>query len=253
MRRAFAACAVRAVAVGCLAVVAAQPQSSSGDTELRKEVEALRSEVKSLRSELDQVKSTLHDLTARQNLIFDLSGAPSMGDPKAGIVLIEFSDYQCPYCMDYFSGTYRKVIDEYVKVGKLRYVVRDFPGESIHPNALKAAEAARCAAEQGKFWEMHDSLFTNQRNLPTTGITDSAKTAGLDLAVLQTCLDSGKHTAGIRKDEEETVRLGVKGTPAFFIGTPDPANPSKVKLVTALIGAQPLQAFQKVIDSLLVK
>jgi protein-disulfide isomerase len=250
----FAARAVLAVGTGWLALVAAaEPQSSSADTELRKEVEALRSEVKSLRSELDQVKATLHGLTVRQNPIFDLSGAPSIGDLKASVVLIEFSDYQCPYCMDYFSNTYRKIIDEYVKSGKVRYVVRDFPGESAHPNALKAAEAARCAKEQGKFWEMHDSLFTNQRNLPTTGITDSARTAGLDLAAFQTCLDSGKHTAGVRKDEEETVQLGVKGTPAFFFGTPDPANPSRVKLVTALIGGQPLQAFQKVIDSLLVK
>ncbi len=250
----FTARAVLAVAVSCLAAVpAAQPQSSSGDTELRKEIEALRSEVKSLRSELDQLKSTLHDLTARQNPIFDLSAAPSMGDLKASVVLIEFSDYQCPYCMDYFSNTYRKLIDEYVKNGKVRYVVRDFPGEGTHPNAMKAAEAARCATEQGKFWEMHDSLFTNQRNLPTTGITDSAKDAGLDLAALQTCLDSGKHAAGIHKDEDETVQLGVKGTPAFLFGTPEPANPSKVKIVAALIGAQPLQAFQKVIDSLLAK
>lgn len=242
------------VVIGCIAVVPnAQPQSTGGDAQLRKEVETLRNDVTSLRSEVDQLKATLRDLTSRQNPIFDISAAPSMGNPKANVVLIEFSDYQCPFCMEYFSNTYRKVIDEFVKTGKIRYVIRDFPGESIHPNALKAAEAVRCATEQGKFWEMHDGLFTNQRNLATTGITDSAKAAGLNLAAFQTCFESGKHTAGIRKDEEETVQLGVKGTPAFFLGTPDPANPAKVKLVNALIGAQPLENFEKVINGLLTK
>jgi protein-disulfide isomerase len=243
-----------AVAVVCLVATArAQTPPAPANPQLQKEVEALRSEVKALRSELDQVKATLRDITARQNPTFDITSAPSMGDAKAKVVLIEFSDYQCPFCMEYFTNTYRKVIDEYVKTGKIRYVVRDFPGEGIHPNALKAAEAARCATEQGKFWEMHDALFTNQRNLATTGMTDAAKSVGLDLAAFTTCLDSGKHTAGIRKDENETAQLGVKGTPAFFVGTPDPASPSKVKLANALVGAQPLENFRKVIDSLLAK
>jgi protein-disulfide isomerase len=236
-----------AVAAGLFAAaVSAWPQTPD------KQIEELRSEVKALRAELDQVKATLHDITTRQNPIFDVAGAPSMGDAKAPVVFIEFSDFQCPFCMDYFSTNYRKIIDEYVKTGKIRYIVRDFPGENIHPNALKAAEAARCAADQGKFWEMHDNLFTNQRNLATTGITDSAKAAGLNMAAFQTCFDSGKYTAAIKKDENDTSQL-VKGTPAFFVGIPDPANPSKIKLMNALVGSQPLQNFQKMIDALLPK
>jgi protein-disulfide isomerase len=226
---------------------------SQSDAALKTEVESLKGEVKSLRSELDEVKKTLHDLTTRPEPVFDATGSQAMGNANAKLVMIEFSDYQCPYCMDYFTNSYRKIIDEYVKTGKLRYVVRDFPGESIHPYALKAAEGARCAAEQGKFWEMHDGLFNNQRNLGTTGISDSAQSSGLNLTQFQACLDSGKHTAGIKKDEDDTVKLGVKGTPAFFIGTPDPANPLKIKLAKIMIGSQPLTAFQQVIDGLLAK
>lgn len=176
-----------------------------------------------------------------------------MGNEKAKLVLVEFSDYQCPYCMDYFSHTYSQVVADYVKTGKMRYVARDFPGESIHPNALQAAEAARCATEQGKFWVMHDNLFANQKTLGSTGISDSAMASGLDMAKFQACLDSSKYLDAIRKDEDETLKLGVKGTPAFFLGTPDPANPSKIKLSKALIGSQPLSTFQQTIDSLLGK
>jgi protein-disulfide isomerase len=226
---------------------------SQSDAALKKEVESLRGEVKSLRSELDEVKKTLHDLTTRPEPIFDATGSQSMGNSSAKVVMIEFSDYQCPYCMDYFTNVYRKVIDEYVKTGKVRYVVRDFPGETIHPYALKAAEGARCGAEQGKFWEMHDGLFNNQRNLGTTGISDSAQSAGLNLPQFQACLDSGKHTAAIQKDENDTLKLGVKGTPAFFVGTPDPANPFKIKIAKVMIGAQPFAAFQQVLDGLLPK
>jgi protein-disulfide isomerase len=242
------------LAAVCLvaALPAARAQSQS-DAELRNEVENLKGQVKALRTDLDQIKATLHDLTTPRTPLFDIGGAPSMGDAKAKVVLIEFSDYQCPYCMDYFTSTYRRLIADYVKTGKVKYVVRDLPGESIHPNALQAAQAARCAADQGKFWEMHDSLFTNQRSLGSTGITDSASAAGLDAAKFSACFDSNKYVEGIRKEANEALQLGAKGTPAFFLGTPDPANPSKVKLSKALIGAQPLSTFQQTIDTLLAQ
>lgn len=231
------------------------PQSSplSQDTELRKEVDGLKAEVKSLRADLEQIKQTLRDLTEPRAPVFDITGAPAMGDEKAKLVLIEFSDYQCPYCMDYFTNTYQRLLANYVKTGKVKYVARDFPGESIHPNALQAAEAARCATEQGKFWLMHDSLFRNQKELGSTGIAKSAADAGLDINKFNSCYASNKYLDPVRKDEDETVKLGVKGTPAFFLGTPDPANPSKIKLAKALIGSQPWSAFQQTIDGLLAK
>jgi protein-disulfide isomerase len=199
------------------------------------------------------LKAAQQQQNARNNPVFDISGDPSMGDPSAKVVLIEFSDFECPFCSEYFKTIYRQVIDGYVKTNKIRYVFGDFPGEKIHPHALKAAEAARCANEQGNFWQMHDQLFTRQRDIATTGIADSAKDAGLNLAVFDSCLAGGKYTAKIREAEQLTANLGLQGTPAFVFGIPDPANPSKVKLVRALVGAQPYAQFQQAIDSLLSK
>lgn len=257
MKRAFPSGTFALLAGVLLAVLPPAASSQSAPTPreaaLQKEVDELKGEVKALRSDLDQLKQTVHDLTGPRTITFDIDGAPSMGDEKAKVVLIEFSDYQCPYCMDYFSHTYNQVVADYVKTGKLKYVVRDFPGESIHPNALQAAEATRCATEQGKFWAMHDNLFSNQKTLASTGIFDSAMATGLDMAKFHACYDHSKYLDAIRKDEDETRAMGVKGTPAFFLGTPDPANPSKIKLTKAIIGSQPLSAFQQTIDGLLGK
>ncbi len=180
--------------IACLALSPAARSQSQSPQDMQKAIEDLQGEVKSLRAEIDQLKTTLQGQAAARATpaVLDVAGAPTMGDANAKVVLIEFSDYQCPYCMDYFSRTYRQVLADYVKTGKVRYVVRDLPGENIHPYALKAAEGARCAAEQGKFWEMHDLLFTNQKNLPTTAIADSARGLGLKMPEFQTCLDSDK-------------------------------------------------------------
>jgi protein-disulfide isomerase len=238
--------------VGVVAPTAALAQSpSSPDNALQKEIDDLKTELRSIRGEMEQLKQTIHDLTTPKPLVFDITGAPALGNDGAKLVMIEFSDYQCPYCMDYFSNTYRRLIAEYVKTGRVKYVARDFPVENIHPKALEAAQAARCATEQGKFWEMHDSLFANQKNFASTGIADAATAAGLDIAKFNACFESRKYADAIHKEEDDTVKLGIKGTPAFFIGTPDPANPAKIKLVKGLIGSQPLPAFQQTLDSLL--
>jgi protein-disulfide isomerase len=243
-----------AAVFGAMLVCVCALKAQTGDNaDLRKQIEELRTEVQTLRAEVDQLKSTLHDLTTPRNPPYDISGAQLTGDPKAKVVLVEFSDYQCPFCMDYYTNTYHKLMAEYVKTGKLRYAVRDFPSESVHPNALQAAEAARCAAEQGKFWEMHDNLFNNQKSLGTDGIRQSAAASGLNMNAFQACYASAKYESAVKKDEQETEKLGVKGTPAFLLGTPDPANPGKIKVARALVGSQPFSTFQQSIDSLLAK
>jgi protein-disulfide isomerase len=98
-------------------------------------------------------------------VVLSVDGAPSMGNGDAKVTLIEFSDYQCSFCGRHFSQTLPRLMTEYVKTGKVKYVLRDFPLEPIHPLAFKAAEAARCASDQGKYWEMHDRLFSNQQAL----------------------------------------------------------------------------------------
>ena len=248
-------CIKPSIALLALTVLLSWPAfpQAKDDGELRKEIDQLKAQVKALQSELDDIKATLNQQSARTNPTFDIGSDPVMGDAGAKLVVIEFSDFQCPYCNEYFKTSYRQVIDGYVKTKKVRYVFSDFPGETIHPRALKAAEAAHCANEQGKFWEMHDQLFTRQRDLATTGIEDGAKDIGLNITEFDSCLASGKYTAKIREAQKLTANLGMQGTPTFVFGMVDPANTSKVKLVRALVGAQPYAQFQQVIDGLLPK
>ncbi len=224
------------------------------DGGLQKQIDDLKAQLAALRSEMEQLKTTLRDQSARSRPVFDTSEYQSMGDQNAKLVLIEFSDFECPYCREYFKTSYRQLIDAYVKTNKIRYVYGDFPGEKIHPHALKAAEAARCAGEQNKFWEMHDQLFERQRELGSTALDDGAKEIGLNVPQFDTCVASGKYEAKVRASWQQIAGLGIQGTPAFAIGTiPDPANPAKVQLLRAIVGAQPYTQFQQTIDGLLPK
>src|SRR6266704_659322 len=124
-----------------------------------------------------------------ENVLVSLDGVPSLGDEKAPIAIVEFSDYQCPYCGRHANTVLPQIIKDYVSTGKVRYIVRDVPIEAIHPQAFKAAEAAHCAGDQGKFWEMHDRLFQNQQLLAVSDLAAHALALGLDGPKFQPCLD----------------------------------------------------------------
>jgi len=143
-----------------------------------------------------------------------------------------------------------QIENEYIKTGKVKYVVLDFPLESIHKHAFKAAEAARCAGDQDKFWEMHNRLFANQQAVAPNNLTQYAQALGLDMPKFQQCLDSGKYAPDIRKNLAEGQKAGVTGTPGFFLGMTNP-NDSKIKALGALKGAQPYASFKEIIDNLL--
>ncbi len=162
------------------------------------------------------------------------------GDSNAPVIIIEFSDYECPFCGRYFQQTYPQIVKEYVDTGKVKIVFRDFP-LSFHENAQKAGEAAECAGEQGKYWEMHDKLFENQQALGIVNLKQYAKELGLNTKAFDDCLDSGKMASEIQKDFEDGQNAGVSGTPAFFING------------IALTGAQPFEAFKQIIEQELNK
>ncbi|MFL5444824.1 MAG: thioredoxin domain-containing protein [Myxococcales bacterium] len=138
---------------------------------------------------------------------------PSRGPDNAPVTIVEFSDFQCPYCGRAFP-TVEKLMKDYD--GKVRLVFRHFP-LSFHPNAEKAAEAAACAQDQGKFWPMHDKMFTNQQRLAVEDLKSFAKDLGLDQGKFDKCLDSGEKAAMVSADEKDGEQAGVSGTPAFFI------------------------------------
>jgi protein-disulfide isomerase len=158
---------------------------------------------------------------------------PSIGDAKAPVTLIEFSDFQCPFCLQ-VAPTLKKIRAAYGD--KVRIVWKDFPLTQIHPEAFKAGEAGHCAAEQGKFWEYHDRLFVNQRALRPEDLKTYAAGVGLDTARFNACLDTSKHAEVVRNGVAEGTRLGVNSTPTVFV------NGRRVA------GAQPYETFAAVID-----
>ena len=161
---------------------------------------------------------------------------PVKGDDNAPITIIEFSDFECPFCGRFYTQTLPQLEENYIKTGKAKLVFRDFP-LSFHQNAQKASEAAECAKDQDKFWEYHDHLFVNQQSLSDSALKGYAKTLGLDTAKFDKCLDSGEKASEVQADFAAGSAAGVSGTPSFFI--------NGVKLV----GAQPFAAFQQIIDA----
>jgi YD repeat-containing protein len=169
--------------------------------------------------------------------VVPVAEGPTLGPKDAPITIVEFSDYQCPYCAR-AQPVLKDLLQRYD--GKLRLVFRDFPLE-MHAQAPKAAEAARCALDQGKFWEMHDRLFANQRALQVEDLKRMAADLGLDTAKFATCLDSGRHTATWKADMEMGRRMGVNGTPSFFVNG---------RMIT---GAGSPKAFTDIIDQELAR
>jgi protein-disulfide isomerase len=171
-------------------------------------------------------------------LTIEAGTSPSRGPADAPIQIVEFSDFQCPFCSR-ATGTLKKLEDTYP--GKIRVVYRDFPLVSIHPQAAKAAEAAACANDQGKFWAMHDVLFGHQDKLQEADLKKSAADLGLEATAFNECLDSGKHAADWQKNAAEGEKYGVQSTPAFFING------------RMVVGAQPYESFAKVVDEELAR
>ena len=155
-------------------------------------------------------KSYLEPLRAQ----ISSAGFPSRGVATAPVTIVEFSDFECPYCGGLFP-TLKQVEKNYPQT--VRIVYRQFPLSNLHPHAMKAAEASLCANEQNKFWEFHDSMFGNQRELSIADLKQRAVDLKLDTQAFNQCLDSGKEAAAIQADIQEGARVGVSGTPAMFI------------------------------------
>ncbi len=162
------------------------------------------------------------------------------GDPKAPVTIVEFSDYECPFCARFYEQTFLQINEKYIKTGKVKFVYRDFP-LSFHSQAQKAAEAAECAGEQGKYYDMHDLLFGKGVQGGVASFKQYAKDLQLDSTKFDTCLDSGKMAAETKKDMADGAAAGVQGTPGFFVNGVE------------ISGAQPFEVFQQVIDAALAK
>ncbi len=242
------------VTVGFLA---AHTGFSQSNDELKKDIQALKAGQDAIQKDLQEIKKLIAARPAAGappveqalNAIISVDGEPFKGDKNAKLTLVEFSEFQCPFCGRHVRDTYPQLDKDYIKTGKLKYVFRDLPLESIHKNAFKAAEATHCAGEQNKYWEMHDKLFANQTSLDPTMLTAHAQAVGVEPKKFQSCLESGKYAAAIRKDIAEASKYGITGTPTSVIGLTQSGDSKTIKVVKVIRGAQNYAAFKDALDS----
>ncbi len=185
-----------------------------------------------------------------QNVKVSIDDDPIKGDTKAPVTIVEFSDFQCPFCKRFYDQVLPSLDKEYISTGKVRLVFRDYPLE-FHKNALPAAIAANCAQEQGKYWEVHNFLFEHPDKLDTVSMLSSADELNLNREKFEKCVNDKTKEAEINKDFQDGQLYGVRGTPSFFIGK---TEDNKNELTGVYIrGAQPFQVFKTEIDKLLAQ
>src|SRR5262245_2999549 len=229
------------------------PQTQSDEVAaLKRELEKMRAQQDALKADVQAIKSLLEALTGRPlgasivNASLAIAGEPSKGSKTAKVTMVEISDYHCPYCRRHMQQTQPQLDAEYIATGKLQYVFVDYPIEQLHPEAYKAHEAANCAGDQGKYWEMHNQLFAS----PTRAVTELEKQAsglGLDAAKFKACLEGGKYAKPVRESVARMQELGIDSTPTFLVGlTPSGNQPFKV--IRVVRGAMPFAQFKSVID-----
>lgn len=178
----------------------------------------------------------------------DVSGSPALGPAEAAVTLVEFSDYECPFCSRHFTQTMPRLVDSYIRPGKIRYVFRDMPIDQLHPAAIRAHQAARCAEQQKRFWEMHNVMFSAPGTHTDEALEAKASQVGLDVASFRACLASGSTVAEIRQSSALGMTLGAEGTPTFFLGLRD-LRTNEVRIAQTIVGAQPFDVFQRAIDA----
>ena len=212
--------------------------------ELNKELRALRSEVGELRGAVLAI-SNERGGAVPPGLVteIELGSNPVLGDPQATVAIVEFSDFQCPFCRRAHDLAFSELRSRYIDTGKIRYVVRDFPLD-FHPHSHGAAIAARCAGEQDAYWPMREQLFEAQASLGRQTYTRLAGELGLDGSAFATCLDSRDTALKVSADFDYGASIGVRGTPSFYIGE---LNGDRIVQAKRLSGARPMESFEVVL------
>jgi protein-disulfide isomerase len=225
-----------------------KPAEDAVDTEILNRLTSLERRIAELTS---LVRSLLppSPVTRISDLRMALGDVPIRGSENAKVALVEFSDFECPFCGRHAATSYRDIQQHFVNNGKVRYVFRHLPLDQIHPNARKAAEAAECAREQGQFWEFHDQLFANQKALTDSDLNSVARSIKLTQSTFDSCMAQGRASSKITADLAEAKRLGLTGTPAFLLGHIQ--DDGTIVLTHKIVGSQPFKVFETTLNELL--
>jgi protein-disulfide isomerase len=218
-------------------------------------LERLDGILRDIQARLDELSAAIRGGTppspveSVQNVQIVVRDALVRGSSDAHIALVEYSDFECPFCGQHSRTAYPELLTAFVDTGRIKYVLRHLPLERLHPRAFDAAVAAECAGDNGRFWEMHDRLFAAQEKLAKTDLLGHAQALQLDVVRFETCLSSAR-TRGIVKDDlDEANRLGITGTPTFFVG--ELVNGTTLRATRKIVGAQPFGVFRTVLDEVL--
>jgi len=223
---------------GALSLTVSEQTQVTADDRQKQMLEELRA----IRSILQQISETRPPGESKPTPSVRRVGLTgySLGSVTAPLTLVEFSDLQCPFCKEFTSETFGKIKTNWIETGKLRYIVRDLPLE-IHPMAISAAKAARCAADQDRFWDMRQALLANGAQLSKQHILDAALKLGLNEKSFAECAQSTAKDAAIQADIAEGARLGFRGTPTFVLGRQQDEESVEGMVI---VGAQPYAVFE---------
>lgn len=246
-------------AVALLALFSLSPPQTQADeiAALKRQMQELKAQQTAMERDLQTIKTILQQAQAPAGDPFvaktiAIANEPARGEASAKVTVVEVSDFHCPFCKRQTLQTVPQLMTDYVDSGKVKYVFVDYPIAQLHPAAFQAHEAANCAGDQGKYWQMHNSLFTNPPARDAAQLTAQAKTLGLDEAKFAACLSGQVHAPAIRDSVARMQQLGVGGTPLTLIGlTPAPGAPMKV--VSSIYGARPYADFKTAIDAALAQ
>jgi len=219
------------------------PAAEPGIT--KKQADQILDELRQIRQLLEKQQAGNSGQPAVIHAKVSTDGAFSIGSKDAPITMVEFTDFQCPFCQSFHLRTFVDLKKNYIDTGKVRFVSRDFPLD-FHPNAMQAAQAGRCAGEQGQFWPMRDRMGSNPEQLDLEHLVAYAADLKLDSGKFRSCVESGKYKAAIQADLAEANRIGADGTPAFVLGrsTKDGVDGELV------VGALPYASFDQKLKEL---
>jgi protein-disulfide isomerase len=225
-----------ALPLALLVPLAAQDQGIT-----RQQADQILNELRQIRQLLEKQQAAKPDPAAPTRATLNLEGFQMLGAKNAPITMVEFTDYQCPYCRQFHLTVFNELKKNFIDTGKVRFYSRDLPLDTLHPNAIRAAEAARCAADQGQFWTMRNVMGANPDKLDMDHLAGFATDLKLDTFAFRNCVESEKYKSAVQSDVLEATKIGAQATQSFVIGKSTPEGVDG----ELMIGALPYPSFEQ--------